>query len=48
MLVALIVSSITSSLKQIEESLAVKAYLDELGAVLLLARRVHFEAKHLL
>ena len=48
MLRALIISNMTSSLTQNEESLAVEAYFSELGMVLLLIRGVYFEAKKLL
>ena len=48
MLRALIISNMTSSLTQNEESLAVETYFSELGMVLLLIRGVYFEAKKLL
>ena len=42
---SLTIFSITSSLKQNEESLAVETYCRELGTVLLFKRGVDFEAK---
>ena len=47
MLRALIIFNLTSSFKENEETLAVEAYCSELGTVLLLIRREHFEAKRL-
>ena len=48
MLRAITIFNMTSSLKQNEESLAVEKEFSELGMVLLLIKRVHFEAKKLL
>ena len=47
MLKTLKIVNITFSLKQNEESLADKTYCGELGTVMLLTRRVDFEAKKL-
>ena len=48
MLRSLVISNMTSSLKQNEASLVVETYCSELGTVLLLIRGAHFEARKLL
>ena len=48
MLRSLVIFTMTSSLKENEESLAVQTYCSELATVQLLIRGAHFEAKKLL